>query len=768
MALFTQPLLTPLCLLVTALETHQPKLPFDAPERPNGFTKYSSFDTNLPIKGIAVALVIAIVSAALLFPLPPTSLDVGTGLGFLFSLMFVYFIFHQRRLESPIAEDSSSLIAIPALSTAWRVLAILSLMVMVPSNQRTDVNVPLVVATAVAKAALWIATLELINRGFLLPMSTMATSVNSFLQITALPITDGKVELVAGVALVGMAQTYRSINKFAYSRLVLAVTAFVLFVTLIVRRSDQVHYKWHNTLNSFGEELHPIEILVKEANQEFAALVAGQSKTVDEAVAEYKRRYRRTPPPAFEHWVQLALEAECPIIDDFDTIMHTLDPFWGISAQELQARATMTDKPPLALVTIFNHTATMTKDSLVLGHFNEIVMEWTNRHVDVLPDMDFIINGLPEPRVIVANDRLDHLIDTCAPIPEGEINGTRKALEVMDLGKESSWQIGTRSCPEDSPSRSILIPEDQPGLRFVKNATYAKDWCQHPKAAVSHGLFSSPYNLKITDTLVPVFSHGKPSTSQDILYPSPDYLVGYRENKYNDTEDKSWDEKGNQLYWSGSDTGGYAVGQNWKNFHRQRFVEMVTNKEQEIELLARGKSGNWNTFTQQLGNLTDLVNVKFSAIEACSGFTCREEEKLLPVGDRDDPSVAYQYRFLFDVDGMGRTERYYRLLGSRATILKQTMHQEWHDDRLVPWVHYVPVSLDMDELPELLRFLITTESGQKISKDIAEQGREWQQKALRDKDMDLAFMRILMEYGRLVSPGRDEEGYCPDGRMRPD
>ena len=579
----TQPLFTPLCLFVTALENPKPKLPVDAPEKPNGFHKYPSFDTNLPIKGIAAALVIAIVSAALLFPLPSTSLDTGTGFGFLFSSMLVYFVIHQRRLDNPANEDSPNLISIPAQSTAWRVVAILTLMIMIPSNQSTSINIPLVVVIAVVKATQWIAIFEMINRGLLLPMSTMATFVNSALQIASLPTTDGKVELIAGVALVSLAQTYRFIHKFAYSRPVLITTAILLFTALISRRSDQMHSKWHETLDSFGEQLHPIEILVKKANEEFAAMVENQSKTVDQATAEYKRRYKRVPPPGFENWFKLSVEADCPIVDNFDTVMQTLDPFWGLSAQEMRARATMTDKPPLAMVTIKNHTAEMTKDSLVLSGFNEIVMEWTNRYKDVLPDMEFIINGLAEPRVIVANDRINHLISTCAPRPESEVNGTRKKLEIMDLGKESSWQIGTRSCPEDSPSRSIVIPDDQPGLQFVKNATHAKDWCQHPNAAVSHGLFSSPYNLKITDTLVPVFSHGKPSTSQDILYPSPDYLIGYREGKYNDTQDKPWEEKSNQLYWSGSDTGGYAIGKNWKNFHRQRFVEIVTNNDNEVE-----------------------------------------------------------------------------------------------------------------------------------------------------------------------------------------
>lgn len=743
-------------------------MPVDAPEKPNGFHQYATLDTHLLAKGLVAALVIAILSAVLLFPLPPTALDVGAGLGFLFCLMLAYFVIHQRGIDSGASDDNPSVISIPAQSTAWRVVAILTLMILIPNNQSSSFNVPLVIVVGVVKAVQWVAVFEMINRGFLLAMSTTATFVNSILQITALPTTDGRIELLAGVALLSLGQTYRFIHKFAYSRPVLLTTAIFIFAAVILRRSDDMHSKWQDTLDLMGEQSHPIEILVKKANAEFAAMLASQSKTIDQAMAEYKQRYRRVPPPGFESWAKLALEAECAIVDNFDTIMQTLDPFWGLSAQEMRARAPMTDKAPLALVQISNHSVTMTKDTLVLGHFNEIIMEWTVRHADLLPDMEFIINGLAEPRVIVANDRINHLITTCAPHPEAEVNGTRKSLEIMDLGKESSWQIGTRSCSEDSPSRSIVIPDNQPGLKFVTNATHAKDWCEHPNAAVSHGLFSSPYNLKITDTLVPVFSHGKPSTSQDILYPSPDYLSGYREGKYNDTLDKPWEEKSNQLYWSGSDTGGYATGQNWRNFHRQRFVELVTNKENDVELLARNEAGRWDSYMEKMGNLTELVDVKFSAIEACTAGVCRDEQKELPVGDRDDPSVAYDHRFLFDVDGMGRTERYYRLLGSRATILKQTMHQEWHDDRLVPWVHYVPVSLSMDELPEMLRFLALTESGQKISKDIADQGRDWQQKALRDKDMDLAFLRILLEYGRLLDPARDESGYCPDGRTKPD
>ena len=595
----------------------------------------------------------------------------------------------------------------------------------------------------------------------------MATFVNSLLEICSTPLHSSRSEIVAGVALVSLAQTYQFNHKFPHSRRIALILVCLIFTGLVLRRPNTIHFdRLRSILGS--QELHPIEILVEEANHKFADMIHRQSQTLDAAVAEYQRRYDRVPPAGFDKWFELAKEADCPIIDNFDTVMAALNPFWGLSAQEFRARATMCDRDPLAVMTVQNHTSTMIRDSLVLSHFNNIINEWTQRYQDMLPDMIYTVNGLAEPRVIVANDRLERLLRTCAPPAEEENNGTRKELEIMDLGKESSFQIGTRSCPENSPSRAVVIPEDEPGLLFVRNVTSAKDWCQDAKAAKRHGLFASPYNLKITDTLVPVFSHGKPSTSQDLLYPSPDYLAGYRSGAYKEQADGAWENKSNKLYWSGSDTGGFASGYEWRYFHRQRFVDLVSNGDNDVSLLRQNKPGRWEQYSDKMSSLADFVDVKFSDLTACGGVACSDEQKNLPVGARDEAEKMHEYKFLFDVDGMGRTERFYRLLGSRSTVLKQTMHQEWHDDRLVPWVHYIPVSLGMGELPEIIRFLTSTERGQKIGKDIANAGRSWQQKALREKDMELAFVRILLEYGRLYSAERDNKGYCPGGRVQPD
>ncbi|KAL9064793.1 MAG: hypothetical protein Q9161_008648 [Pseudevernia consocians] len=75
------------------------------------------------------------------------------------------------------------------------------------------------------------------------------------------------------------------------------------------------------------------------------------------------------------------------------------------------------------------------------------------------------------------------------------------------------------------------------------------------------------------------------------------------------------------------------------------------------------------------------------------------------------------------------TERFRRLLSSKNLVFKMTMFQyigkEWHHDFLEPRVHYVPVTLGIKELPEILRFLAEAPEGQAIAKGIAEAGSNW-------------------------------------------
>jgi hypothetical protein len=75
-------------------------------------------------------------------------------------------------------------------------------------------------------------------------------------------------------------------------------------------------------------------------------------------------------------------------------------------------------------------------------------------------------------------------------------------------------------------------------------------------------------------------------------------------------------------------------------------------------------------------------------------------------------------------------------------------------------VHYVPVSKEMIELPEIVRFLSTEEEGLKNAREIAEAGADWARKVLRKRDMELVFMRLLLEYARLISLERGSLSCC--------
>lgn len=54
------------------------------------------------------------------------------------------------------------------------------------------------------------------------------------------------------------------------------------------------------TVNPAGA--HPIYELVRHAETQWAAKQRRASKTLEEAVEEYKKRYNRLPPKGFDHW----------------------------------------------------------------------------------------------------------------------------------------------------------------------------------------------------------------------------------------------------------------------------------------------------------------------------------------------------------------------------------------------------------------------------------------------------------------------------------
>jgi len=465
-----------------------------------------------------------------------------------------------------------------------------------------------------------------------------------------------------------------------------------------------------------------------------------QSSNLHAAIANYQIRYRRVPPPGFDKWFAYAKLHESPIIDDFDSIIQSLEPFWKMSPAQLRKNIEDVLELPNSHVWALAVKDGKLQQRTQGGNPAQINMMLRDVFTD-LPDVTLVFNDLDEPRVILPNN---------PPSGTSESNG----LAFHNVSTRSTWSVINQPCSWQALVQPATDSIYTYGLPFLANIHDTKDICLHREYEKLHGIFTSPETFLYTDAYVPIFSSAKLSTNADILLPALSYVR--READYNESKDHAWENKTNMLYWVGSTTGGHRINNNsWHTHHRHRFVTFANQLQKTTHtFLTETRPGVWQTWTSR-EILSQLYNVKFTGLLQCDEPSCSAEEAFFGFGEYEDADAAFGYRFVFDLDGNSFSGRFYGLLASHSVVLKQTLFREWHDERLFPWVHYVPVSLGLGELPEVMRYLALTKSGAKRAREIAEWGRTWKMRALRTADMGVYLYRLVLEYARLMDDDRD-------------
>ncbi|KAL0062420.1 hypothetical protein AAF712_010699 [Marasmius tenuissimus] len=66
--------------------------------------------------------------------------------------------------------------------------------------------------------------------------------------------------------------------------------------------------------------------------------------------------------------------------------------------------------------------------------------------------------------------------------------------------------------------------------------------------------------------------------------------------------------------------------------------------------------------------------------------------------------VVEQRKYLLDLDGNAWSSRFKRLISSGSVVFKSTVYREWWSDRVQPWVHYVPIQVDLSDLWKVFLF----------------------------------------------------------------
>lgn len=153
--------------------------------------------------------------------------------------------------------------------------------------------------------------------------------------------------------------------------------------------------------------VHPIPGLMADARLAFDQKIARQSKSLSAAVTEYNRRYGRNPPKGFDEWYEFAVANGATIIDEYDALAKSMEPFWLFSGEEVRRRCIQVGYLPSVDLVRVEDGETRTIDVSKGFSDSEVgarakgfrVMLEKFQHK--LPNMDFPINEKAEGRILV-------------------------------------------------------------------------------------------------------------------------------------------------------------------------------------------------------------------------------------------------------------------------------------------------------------------------------------------------------------------------------
>jgi hypothetical protein len=335
----------------------------------------------------------------------------------------------------------------------------------------------------------------------------------------------------------------------------------------------------------------------------------------------------------------------------------------------------------------------------------------------------------------------------------------------------------------DTPSITLAhtLPHTYKG--YVSNFSLSADFCHQPDLQGLHGMMIEPLSVSSTRHLFPMFGGSKLPTNNEILLPAPMYWNGEERFSGGANHGANWVDKQNKVIWRGVATGGKNKPDNWKGFQRHRFVAMTNAtqvsgaenwsqipenfalppSEYDIAAQQEGKLGRWTEEWADTGFI-DLM-----CLEPEKDATCYYTDSYFSVNQPMKMAEQFDRKYVPDIDGNSFSGRYRGFLLSTSLPIKATIFREWHDSRLVPWKHFVPMDNRFLDFWGIMEYFVGFE-GEVVKREghdaqaerIALAGQEWANKVLRKEDMQIYVLRLLLEYARLSDERRDNMGWVAD------
>ncbi|KAH7000044.1 hypothetical protein EDB80DRAFT_766345 [Ilyonectria destructans] len=556
------------------------------------------------------------------------------------------------------------------------------------------------------------------------------------------------------------------------------------------------------------EKRHPINDFIFKARvrQDKWLTHATISGSLPVAAKIYKERHGgRDPPPGFSDWYAHAKDTI--ITDHFDQIESDVRPFKAFSPKNLRKRITqVANLPGIQTITIkdgqaSSFTSTGNKGSEEL----QLLVAMINKFAQSLPDMILPVNLGSTPRILPSWEDANGQGHTdLAPIANlisrrsgkglneaKESFGARDTPDLTELLKRpltsaSDYrQMQIEACPPASPARinphwnigefcASCIRRHSRGPLLV-NWGRAFEFCSQADMKYLHGMYLAAPKAEPIRVLLPLFGPSKTEPFQDILIPIP--------KAHEDVPDLKWEfrRRYDTLVWRGQLQDGAINSQTLRGSPQFRLLNMINNpnpKDQVNMVLPVDGSPDkykYEKVSAFEANRVIPLSMGISNYSGCAGPNCELIKEAYGEREVQEP---LEYRYVMAVDeNDGPPPEFLRMLRSQSVPFLTTMFRTWYTERLMPWVHFVPIDPRYQALHTTFSYFTGTTKRAEVNgrdtkmtqrsndaKWIALQGKKWAEKVLGEKDMEVYLFRLLLEWGRLVDDKRDEIGFRTDSK----
>ncbi|KAK0631741.1 glycosyltransferase family 90 protein [Immersiella caudata] len=547
---------------------------------------------------------------------------------------------------------------------------------------------------------------------------------------------------------------------------------------------------------------HPLERLIYDRRVEADRWLihASVSDSLPVAVKEYAERHDgRSPPLKFDAWFKFAKDRRSPILDHFVQMERDLFPFLAMSPEKVRDGVRrVAEEPDVVLARVTN--GTLAYDSALLSSTSVSIMDDMAAMVksfgEHLPEnLEFAINLDDQPRVLAPWDE----IPTGKHVGFGELLSRRSPVDDAGLPVEQVMENYTTprafremtalTCPPGTQARSgvhwdvrdlctsCVRPQSQG--QYLTEWPLALELCHQPDLLRLHGFHMTQPSPRPIQDLLPVFSRSKTDSYRDILLP----LRRHDESLELGDTGAGFEMKRRKLFWRGK-LDGNPDKELLLGGHQERLVHLVNNASNADEvtiLLPVSRSpGQYNYEHASAAELNSLLPMDVGLINPSGscGDDCPARHEFGFKTDIDDDaiitqSLMHQFILLMDTDN-GPPKDFLRVLRSGSIPFLSSIFKEWYTERLLPWVHFVPIDIRFHALHGTLAYFTgihengeTRLNGRNVKMDskpdnakwIADEGKKLAFKAIRREDMEVYLFRLLLEWARIVNDNRDKMGF---------